>query len=247
MKRTDLKTYFNEQSLERARFAGELEAELIRFGKPDKKVSGSVGDRFAAPGSIPKSVLAAAIRRSWMSVEAGEDSAKESYQKALSGSLPGNLMEIIRRQASSVQRAHDHVKTLRDSAGRGVVLNRKKKRTGISRSFFLIIFTDPAAIRLPVVAFLRRSRPSCRLQQMIDDVRYNSRADQNHVRRQTNSCPRIDSWSARATAKPSRSAGGMPIAIAPNKPPGTLNGRGSSGSRKRSTTRATNSSTRLAP
>ena len=37
VKRSDLKTYFNEQSLERSRFAGELEAELIRLGKPDKK------------------------------------------------------------------------------------------------------------------------------------------------------------------------------------------------------------------
>ena len=42
VKRSRLKTYFNEQSLERSRFAGELEAELIRLGKPDKKVSGSV-------------------------------------------------------------------------------------------------------------------------------------------------------------------------------------------------------------
>src|ERR1700730_18480663 len=41
VKRSDLKTFFNEQSLERSRFAGELEAELIRLGKPDKKVSGS--------------------------------------------------------------------------------------------------------------------------------------------------------------------------------------------------------------
>src|ERR1700680_1835645 len=43
VKRSDLKTFFNEQSLERARFAGELEAELIRLGKPDNKVAGSVG------------------------------------------------------------------------------------------------------------------------------------------------------------------------------------------------------------
>jgi Domain of unknown function (DUF2383) len=42
VKRSDLRTFFNEQSLERARFAGELEVELIRLGKPDKKVSGSV-------------------------------------------------------------------------------------------------------------------------------------------------------------------------------------------------------------
>src|SRR5260370_12582510 len=42
VKRTDLKTFFNEQTQERARFAAELEAELNRVGKGDKKLSGSV-------------------------------------------------------------------------------------------------------------------------------------------------------------------------------------------------------------
>src|ERR1700693_4008758 len=37
IKRSDLKSFFSEQSLERSRFAGDLEAELIRLGKPDKK------------------------------------------------------------------------------------------------------------------------------------------------------------------------------------------------------------------
>ena len=42
VKRPDLKTYFLEQSLERGRFAEELQGELRRMGDPDKKVSGSV-------------------------------------------------------------------------------------------------------------------------------------------------------------------------------------------------------------
>ena len=42
VKRTDLKTFFNEQTQERGRFAAELEAELNRVGKGDKKLSGSV-------------------------------------------------------------------------------------------------------------------------------------------------------------------------------------------------------------
>jgi len=50
------------------------------------------------------------------SVEAGEDRAKETYNKALSGTLPSTLIEIVRRQAASVQRAHDKVKVLRDQA-----------------------------------------------------------------------------------------------------------------------------------
>ncbi|HEY3974457.1 MAG TPA: PA2169 family four-helix-bundle protein [Candidatus Sulfotelmatobacter sp.] len=116
VKRSDLKTYFNEQSLERARFAGELEAELVRLGKPDKKVSGSAGAAVRRAWIDTKVALGGGDKTILESVEAGEDNAKEAYQKALSGSLPGNLMEIVRRQAESVQRAHDKVKSLRDMA-----------------------------------------------------------------------------------------------------------------------------------
>ena len=116
VKRSDLKTYFNEQSLERARFAGELEAELIRLGKPDKKVSGSVSGALHRAWIDTKANLGGGDKTILDSVEQGEDNAKNSYQKALSGSLPGNLMEIIRWQAASVQRAHDKVRSLRDTA-----------------------------------------------------------------------------------------------------------------------------------
>jgi uncharacterized protein (TIGR02284 family) len=50
------------------------------------------------------------------SLEAGEDSAKEAYQKSLTGALPTELAETVRRQAASVQRAHDKVRSLRDAA-----------------------------------------------------------------------------------------------------------------------------------
>jgi uncharacterized protein (TIGR02284 family) len=116
VKRSDLKTYFNEQSLERSRFAGELEAELIHLGKSDKKVSGSVSAAMHRAWIDTKVALGGGDKAILESVEAGEDNAKESYQKALSGSLPTNIAEIVRRQAASVQRAHDKVRSLRDEA-----------------------------------------------------------------------------------------------------------------------------------
>lgn len=116
VKRSDLETYFNRQSLERAGFAGELESELIRLGKPDKKVSGSVGGALRRAWIDTKVTLGGGDKTILDSVEAGEDSAKEAYEKALTGSLPGNVMEIVRRQAASVKRAHDKVKSLRDTA-----------------------------------------------------------------------------------------------------------------------------------
>lgn len=116
VKRSDLKTFFSEQSLERSRFAGELEEELIRLGKPDKKVSGSVVgslhrawiDTKVGLGGGDKTVL------DWL--ENGEDHAKNAYQKAVTSDLPENIAQIVRRQAASVQAAHDKVKSLRDTA-----------------------------------------------------------------------------------------------------------------------------------
>jgi uncharacterized protein (TIGR02284 family) len=116
VKRADLKTYFNEQSLERSRFAGELEAELIRLGKPDKKVSGSVGGALRRAWIDTKVSLGGGDKTILDSVEAGEDTAKEAYEKAVTGDLPEDIAQIVRRQASSVQRAHDKVKMLRDTA-----------------------------------------------------------------------------------------------------------------------------------
>lgn len=116
VKRSDLKTYFNEQSLERSRFAGELEAELIRLGKPDKKVSSSVSGALHRAWIDTKVSLGGGDKTILESIEAGEDRAKDDYQKAVTGDLPENVAQIIRRQAASVQQAHDKVKSLRDAA-----------------------------------------------------------------------------------------------------------------------------------
>jgi uncharacterized protein (TIGR02284 family) len=113
VKRSDLKTYFNQQSLERSSFAGELEAELIRLGKPDKKVSGSVGAALHRAWIDTKVSLGAGDHSILESVEAGEDNAKKSYEKAVNSDLPENIAQIVRRQAVNVQNAHDRVKTLR--------------------------------------------------------------------------------------------------------------------------------------
>jgi uncharacterized protein (TIGR02284 family) len=116
VKRSDLKTYFNEQSLERARFAEELRQELTRLGEGDKKPSGSVSGAIHRAWIDTKVALGGGDKTILESVEAGEDRAKESYQKALTETLPGNIAEIVRKQAASVQKTHDHVKMLRDQA-----------------------------------------------------------------------------------------------------------------------------------
>jgi len=116
VKRSDLKGYFLEQSTERGRFANELQSELAKLGKPEKKVSGSASGAMHRAWIDTKVALGGGDKTILESVESGEDNAKDTYNKALSGALPSSLTEIVRRQAASVQRAHDKVRTLRDEA-----------------------------------------------------------------------------------------------------------------------------------
>lgn len=118
VKDPSIKSFFNEQSIQRAQFATELEGELSRLGKAKT-------DR--------GSTVEAAIHRGWMDLKAsitkgdkailseaerGEDVAKKAYQEALNENLPSNLMSVLRSQAQSVFSAHDYVKSMRDSAER---------------------------------------------------------------------------------------------------------------------------------
>jgi len=115
VKRPDLKAFFAEQSVERGRFARELEAELARLGKPGKKESGSVAGAMHRAWIDTKANLGGGDHTILESVERGEDSAKEAYEKALNASLPSEVQMIVRRQAEGIRRAHDKVKSMRDT------------------------------------------------------------------------------------------------------------------------------------
>jgi len=115
VKRPDLKAFFAEQSVERGRFARELEAELARLGKPGKKESGSVAGAMHRAWIDTKANLGGGDHTILESVEQGEDSAKEAYEKALDASLPSEVQMIVRRQVEGIRRAHDKVKSMRDT------------------------------------------------------------------------------------------------------------------------------------
>jgi uncharacterized protein (TIGR02284 family) len=109
-----LKDYFQQQSLERARFRTELTESLKQLGEPEPDTSGS---------------SAAVLHRAWFelkddfgggdhtlleSVEQGEDSAKHSYESALETKLPAGIDKLLRNQYDSVKAAHDRVRNWRD-------------------------------------------------------------------------------------------------------------------------------------
>ncbi len=115
VKRTDLQTYFSQQSSERGKFAQELQTELARLGKAAKKESGSVSAALHRAWIDTKANLGAGDKSILDSVEQGEDAAKRAYQEATTkGEFDSSLMTIVQHQAESVQRAHDKVRSMRD-------------------------------------------------------------------------------------------------------------------------------------
>ena len=121
VKDTALKSLFSEYSLQRAKFAGELQNEAIR----------SLGE------SNPEdtSSTAGALHRAWINLksaitnqddhailaecERGEDSAVNEYKKAMEENLSAPLRDIVSRQYADVKAAHDRVKALRDQTDKG--------------------------------------------------------------------------------------------------------------------------------
>ena len=110
------RSFFQEQSLERARFAGELESELHRLGEKDVDQSGSTTGAVHRGWINLKSALGGGEEAILSEAERGEDAAKKAYEEAINGKqLSQEIMPVIYRQFESVKAAHDRVKQFRDS------------------------------------------------------------------------------------------------------------------------------------
>ena len=125
VKRSDLKTLFGQYSQQRAKFAGELQAEVLRLGG-DPTETGSV---------------AATLHRGWIDIksavtgqdenavitecERGEDSAVANYKDALAdANLPADIRAIVERQAAQVKEAHDRIRNLERATDTGGTTNK---------------------------------------------------------------------------------------------------------------------------
>ena len=110
---SSLKSYFQEQSLERARFVKDLKQAAESLGdKPD--TSGSVAATLHRMWFEAKADLGLGDQSVLNSVEQGEDRAKHAYEQALKEPLPADVRGMLQQQAQSVFAAHDYVRDLRD-------------------------------------------------------------------------------------------------------------------------------------
>lgn len=118
VKDSQLKTLFNEYSLQRAKFAGELQSEAISLGesKPEDS-SSTAGAMHRAWINLKSAITSQDDHAILAECERGEDSAVAEFKKALEEEeLSSTIRETISRQYMDVKRAHDRIRELRDAA-----------------------------------------------------------------------------------------------------------------------------------
>ncbi len=117
VKDSNLRSLFNEYSMQRSRFAGELQAQAVQMGEPDPENGSSATGAMHRAWINLKSALTSGDDHAVLAeCERGEDSAVAEYQEAMKdGSLNAPVREIVSRQFQEVKSAHDRIKQLRDA------------------------------------------------------------------------------------------------------------------------------------
>ena len=120
VKDSALKSLFNEYSMQRAKFAGELQNEAIRLGEPKPEDSSSFeGSLHRAWINLKSAITSGDDHAILAECERGEDSAVSEYRNAMEEELAAPLREILSRQFAQVKSAHDRVRNLRDATKKG--------------------------------------------------------------------------------------------------------------------------------
>ena len=111
-----LTTLFGQYSLQRSKFAGELQQHVTRLGEDAEQHSS----------------VASAMHRGWIDLksaftkgsdhavlaecERGEDHAVAAYKDALEQELPADIRSDVEEQYASVQAAHNEIRDRRDAS-----------------------------------------------------------------------------------------------------------------------------------
>jgi uncharacterized protein (TIGR02284 family) len=118
VKDTQLKSLFSEFSLQRAKFAGELQNEAISLGEHNPENSSSAAGAMHRAWINLKSAITSQDDHAILAeCERGEDSAVSEFKKAVEGEeLSKPIREMVSRQYADLKRAHDRIRELRDAA-----------------------------------------------------------------------------------------------------------------------------------
>lgn len=117
VKDSQLKSLFSELSLQRSKFAGELQNHVVQMGESNPENTSSTAGALHRAWINMKSAITSQDDHAILSeCERGEDSAVAEYKKAMDAELPSPARDLISRQYADVKAAHDQVKALRDAS-----------------------------------------------------------------------------------------------------------------------------------
>jgi uncharacterized protein (TIGR02284 family) len=119
VKNSELKTLFGTYAQQRAKFAGELQNEVLRLGGEPEKTGSTAASLHRGWINIKSAVTGEDEHAIIAECERGEDSAVRNYDEALKGTLPSNIETIVRRQYAEVKEAHDRIRSLEKASGAG--------------------------------------------------------------------------------------------------------------------------------
>jgi uncharacterized protein (TIGR02284 family) len=115
-KSPDLKSFFNQVSLERAQMVGELQQEVRALGSDPENTGSTAGALHRFWMDIKGSLTGKEDKAILNEAERGEDSAVKAFQDALKEpNLPATLSTLIERQFTNIRQVHDRVKQMRDA------------------------------------------------------------------------------------------------------------------------------------
>ena len=117
VKDSQLKMLFNEYSLQRSKFAGELQSEAIALGENKPTTTSSTAGAMHRGWINLKSAITGHDEHAILAeCERGEDSAVNEYRKAMEQEdLSAPIRDTIARQFTYVKDAHDRIRELRDA------------------------------------------------------------------------------------------------------------------------------------
>lgn len=119
VKDSQMKSLFSELSLQRSKFAGELQNHVIQLGESEpEKTSSTAGALHRAWINMKSAITSQDDHAILSECERGEDSAVAEYKKAMEDDsrLSSPIRETVSRQYTAVKAAHDQVKALRDAS-----------------------------------------------------------------------------------------------------------------------------------
>jgi uncharacterized protein (TIGR02284 family) len=117
----EAKTFFNECSLQRAKFTGELQTLAHELGDSNPEYASSVsGALHRGWINLKSAVLSGDAHAILRECERGESIAVSEFTKALELALPANIREIVSRQCGAITEAHHRVRAMADAGAHWV-------------------------------------------------------------------------------------------------------------------------------